>query len=143
MMVEAILAVAIADVSDAVSWLLAEGARVIDEDAPYGMGFAALELELHGTQVRMVRDRGQWMADLRLEGQPWLQLDLVHAARTGTSDWGLGHDDARPLPDQLPVGLSWRQELPKALAWLRSTADAVEQTKAMGRIRAAAVFPKS
>lgn len=141
--VDAILAVATSDVADAVAWLLAEGALVTGEEAPHGMGFAALELELSGAQVRMVRDRGQWMLDLRLRGQPWLQLDLVHAVRTGGGDWGSAEGRTGPLPDQLPAGLSWRRELPEALAWLRSTADAVEKTAAMGRVRAERLFPRT
>lgn len=142
MTVDAILAVATADVADAVSWLLAEGARVTDEDAPHGMGFAALQFELDDAQIRMIRDRGQWMCDLRLEGQPWLQLDLVHAARTGGGNWKRASASTDPLPDQLPVGLSWRRELPEALAWMRTTEGVVEQTQAMGRVRAAKIFPK-
>jgi hypothetical protein len=140
--VDAVLAVATADVADAVRWLLAQGARVTYEEAPHGMGFAVLELELDHTQIRMVRDRGQWMLDLRSEGQPWLQLDLVHAARVGGVDWQQEGTRTGPLPDQLPVGVSWRDELPAALDWVRSTADAVGQTVAMGRARADQIFPK-
>lgn len=141
--VDAILAVATADVADSVRWLLAEGAEVTRAEPPHGMGFAALELELDDAKFRMVRDRGQWMLDLRLGGQPWLQVDLVHAARTGDGTWGPTDGRSGPLPDQLPVGLSWRRELPDALAWLRSTGDAVERTEAMGRFRADEIFPKT
>lgn len=139
--VDAILAVATTDVADAVAWLVAEGALVTAADAPHGMGLASLELELDGAHVQMVRDRGQWMLDLRSSGQPWLQLDLVLAVRAGGGDW-VRSDGRGPLPDQLPVGLSWRRELPEAIAWLRFTPDAVEQVAAMGRVRADQLFPK-
>lgn len=142
MQVEVVLSVATNDVAETVGWLLAEGAKVSGVDTPHGMGFAALELELDDVQVRMVRDRGQWMCDLRLEGQPWLQLELIHAARTGDSSWQPQVGRTSPMPDQLPVGLSWRHELPDALAWVRSTDDALDQTKAMGRKRAAILFPR-
>ena len=141
---DAILGVATPDVADAVEWLLAAGANLTRADGPHGMAVATIEFAMDDAQVRMVRDRGQWTLDVRLAGQPWLQLDLIHAARLGDAyRWPSVRRSAHDLPEQLPVGLSWRRELPTAFAWLRATADAADQVENMGRVRAAKLFPRA
>lgn len=145
---DALLGVATPDVAGAVAWLLSEGAVVTEKEDPHGMGFALVQFAFDdGAEVRMVRDRGQWMMDLRSSGQPWLQFDLVHRitsnyepdAETENGRRRYGGD----MPPQLPVGVSWREHLPSALIWLHRTADAADQVKQMARVRMREVFPQS
>ena len=140
--VDAILEVATADVADTARWLMAEGAWVTYEEAPHGYGVSRC------LSLSWMTHRSGWFASRAMDARSavrrsaWLQLDLVHAARIGRVNWKQHGGRTGPLPDQLPVGVSWRHELPAALAWVRSTADAIKHTQAMGRARADQIFPK-
>jgi hypothetical protein len=138
---EEILRVATRDVDATVRWLLSEGAVVTWEDTPHGMAVAGLEFSVHGASVRMVRDRGQWMMDVRHGEGPWLDLELLRLARRGSDSYPMAPTKASSLPVQLPEGVSWRDELPDLLVWLGSARDAVDLCAALGRSRATRLFP--
>ena len=53
-----LMEVATPDISSAMSWLLAEGAKVTRKEDPHGMAFALAEFALDDAAVRIVRDRG-------------------------------------------------------------------------------------
>jgi len=138
---EEILGVATPDVRAAVRWLLSQGALVVREDPPHGMAFAGLEFSIDGITVRMVRDRGQWMMDLRRGEDRWLDFELLRLACGGVAAYPAARPAEASLPAQLPDGVSWRDELPAVLVWLGSSRDAAELCAALGRSRAAELFP--
>jgi hypothetical protein len=139
---EEILIVATPDVAAAARWLVSEGADVVWEDRPHGMAFAGLEFVLGNTSVRMVRDRGQWMMDLRRGQEPWLDLDLLRLARQGSKVYpALVRQSEGQPPSQLPEGVSWSDELPDLLDWLHSTQDAAQRCASLSSSRASRLFP--
>ena len=138
---EEILRVATPDVRAAVRWLLSQGALVVREDPPHGMAFAGLEFSVDGMGLRMVRDRGQWMMDLRRGDGRWLDFELLTLANRGITAHPGSPARKGSLPDQLPEGVSWRDELPHVLAWLGSSTDAEDLCATLGRSRAAQLFP--
>jgi hypothetical protein len=98
------------------------------------MAFALAQFAVGDAEVLMVRDRGVWSMDLRLAGQRrWLLFDLIHSILTGEA--ATDRPGRRPgdLPPQTPEGASWRDCLPPALDWLRTTDDAIEQYETMAR----------
>ena len=105
------------------------------------MAFAGVEFSLDGTGLRMVRDRGQWMMDLRRGDGRWLDFELLTLASRGITAYSGSPARKGSLPDQLPQGVSWRDQLPHVLAWLGSSLDAEDLCAALGRTRAAELFP--
>ncbi len=138
---EEILRVATPDVRAAVRWLLSQGAEVVREDPPHGMAFAGVEFSIDGTGLRMVRDRGQWMMDLRRGNGRWLDFELLTLASQGITAYPGSPARKGSLPDQLPQGVSWRDQLPQVLDWLGSSRDAEDLCAALSRSRAAQLFP--
>ncbi len=103
-----------------------------------GFGNVLVEFALNDAVIVIARDRTQWMLDVGVVTCPPFDLDLVCRAQNGHDHWEQWGD--RPLPDQLPPGVSWRDELPRAIGWLRSTSDARGRLEALGRSRAAQTF---
>jgi hypothetical protein len=123
------------DVRAALRWLIEQGARITSEHggATESFGDVAVEFSLADATVSVVRDRHQWMMDIKADRMPSFDLDLIHQARMGTARWTRGgHAD---LPEQLPAGVSWAQELPHTLEWLRATTDAEKILKSLRRER--------
>jgi hypothetical protein len=111
-----------ADVQDTVAWLSTNGYALVAQngDSTFGAQF----VYEGDAEVRITVDRSQWFLDVapRPGSHPW-PYDLILAARQGL-DYGelfpgtgprlLGD----PLPEQLPIGVSWRETLPDILQWV-------------------------
>ena len=123
------------DVRVAVGWLLDRGAVVTQQrgGATESFGNVLVRFDLPDAGVTVTRDRNQWMLTIQTGATQAFDLDLVCAGMTGQDRWSKA-DGA--LPEQLPEGVSWASELPKALAWVRATPDAQERLVALGRDRA-------
>ena len=145
------------DVALTMQWLLSEGADVAREMGgptdPQGFGDILIEFVLADTTVLITRDRGQWMMTVQAPGLSRFDFGLIHQTRNHEDPWEppwlgrswpagkqtirLATASAPTLPPQLPPGVSWREELPKALDWLSTTADAEAQLQAMKQVRLA------
>jgi hypothetical protein len=79
--------------------------------------FDNIQLRFSGEFVVVItRDRGQWMLDVIVTDGETYQLDLIAAGRAG-------HYPTAPadgMPDQIPPWISWNEELPGLLEWLKS-----------------------
>ena len=132
------------DVAETLNWLEEAGwrARAAWGGPPDWPGNASLAVEFakDGDEVSIARDRGQWMLDICPVG--WgrsVDLEIVHAAITGRSDWsGLR---VEVLPVQLPSGVSWREWVPRALTWLSEAPDREQMLRAMKLQRSRHLFP--
>jgi hypothetical protein len=128
------------DVRRTVEHLIDErNASVIRVESPSEAGFGNVLIELRdaGVTVTVTRDRGQWMLDVQVDGQDKQQFDLIHAAMTHKVEWPKW---TGPLPDQLPVGVSWFHWLPLAVDWLRHTPGAAEKLRLLGEDRSRQIF---
>lgn len=92
------------DVEDTIEWLRANEFMRTESRGPEGMGFQRLVYERSdGTRVRLLTDRGQWMADISLPGwDRWFDLDIIVNAMSGASQWQKG--SGTRVPTQLPPG---------------------------------------
>lgn len=66
--------------------------------------------------VVITRDRGQWTLDVVTIDRETFQLDLIAAGRAGRYPT----EPIEGTPVQLPPWLSWHNELPGLLQWLKS-----------------------
>jgi hypothetical protein len=122
------------DVTRAISWLQLAGFGLVgiqggpmapfgDQAQTYGRG--------GDTQVRINCDRGQWSMDIQLPGsEDWIDLGLAIKARDGRAEeeYQFGAPESgSPLPDQLPVGVAWVNELPSTLRWIDTDPAAPEK----------------
>ncbi len=123
------------DVRAAIEWLLGNGYTLVSRSGgtPFGATFTFEGLSM----VRVSVDRSQWMLDISSgPGSPLIQYDLAVAAHSGAgySD-RFPHvgkrDRPEPLPEQQPVGVSWRATLPEIFEWVRGAevGQAVELAK--------------
>lgn len=108
------------DVVATIGWLEAEGwqARAAWGGPTKWEGNAGLAVEFgrNGTLITIVRDRGQWMIEIRPSGwKTAVDLGIIDDAIAGRSEWSGVR--AVPNPVQLPAGLAWRTALPTALQW--------------------------
>jgi hypothetical protein len=111
-----------ADVQDTVAWLSANGYALVAQkgDSTFGAQFV---YEGHA-EVRITVDRSQWFLDVAPgPGSKAWQYDLILAARQGLDYGALFPDTGSrllgdPLPEQLPMGVSWRETLPDILQWV-------------------------
>jgi hypothetical protein len=128
------------DVAATLHWLVAQGAAITNErggsDESFGNVF--VEFALDDVVLVITRDRDQWILNVRCGQLPVFDFDVIHAALTGDDAWSL--TSPRPLPPQLPDGVSWIAELPRALEWLRSTPNAEDQLRRLQRKRAEWLF---
>jgi hypothetical protein len=147
-MVQAILeyaeANATSDVRETLQWLTSTGWMLTRaEGGPQAsFGDVLLEFTQDDASVVITRDRSQWMADLRVGGMKQVDLDLVWEARARPSRfqlWSRGRS-AGQLPHQLPARVSWRSEIPLALAWLRETPGAEHTLRDLAAQRAKSLF---
>ena len=128
------------DVAETLRWLVAQGAAINNERGGTNEAFGnvLVELSLDGVTLTITRDRGQWMLDVQSGELPRFDFDVIHVALTGDEHWS--RKTSSPLPVQLPDGVSWMSELPQALEWLRTTADAATKLETLQRRRAAQLF---
>lgn len=129
------------DVLESVEWLEAFGfTRVDHRDGPGGSGNALLRLDSTDIGIVVTRDRGQWMLDFDLADGTRLDMDAVVHARSD-SDWEIpDRQIGDPLPEQLPEGIRWLEEIPHCLSWLRNTPEATGVVEAAKRRRAKKLF---
>lgn len=135
-----------ADVAETLNWLEEAGWRARaawggPADWP-GNASLAVEFAKDGDLVGIAQDRGQWMLDIHPSG--WGQsvdLEIVHAAITGRSDWSGPRVEAQPV--QLPSGVSWREWVPRALTWLSEAPDREQMLRATKLRRSRDLFPVS
>ena len=134
------LATATPDVAATLRWLVDHGAELVNQRGGVeGSGDVLIELAFDDAVLTITKDRGQWMLDVQVGALPRVDFDVIHAALTGDDAW-VRHVTRRALPEQLPEGVSWLEELPLALRWLRTTPDAEDRLVAIQRARAARLF---
>ncbi len=134
---------ATADVGATMRWLEDQGWRLVEERGPEAMGDRLYRWRsLAGDELVVTRDRSQWMCSLHLVGweRPW-DLDLLLVAVTGEipAGWDAGRRWSELLPEQLPVGVTWIEALPRVLVRLRGDAGAQRRVVALARQRADAL----
>jgi hypothetical protein len=134
--------VATADVRATLEWLDGAGYTLSQSSGSPGETFGNLALVFSGgCVVQIVRDRGQWMADLKpASGPTFYNLDLLVPAALG-----IDYPEPSPgdrLPDQLPDGVSWREVFPIVLDWLQGPG-AAEAVARMGDQRYVLMWPTS
>ena len=124
------------DVLRAIAWLESHGWLVQSarggHDEPFGN--AVVELDKEGARIVVIRDRGQWMMDIHPAG--WkgsVDLDIILDTIAGRKDWS--DRLSGRLPQQLPLGVAWRDALPMALAWLASAHEAERSVRMTMRMR--------
>ncbi|MEL6891334.1 MAG: hypothetical protein AAFP84_07050 [Actinomycetota bacterium] len=135
--VDYVLATATPDVVATVQWLEAEGASVTRERGGRheSFGNVLVEFALDDAILTITRDRGQWMLDVQSGQLERFDYDVINAAISGDHHWSRPKPAA--LPTQLPDGVSWRENVPVALDWLRTTHDARDHLARLQRRRAA------
>ena len=111
-----------ADVQHTIAWLSANGYALVAHEGD--STFGAVFVYQGDAEVRITVDRSEWLLDVApTPGSKAWQYDLLLAARRGL-DYGalFPETGARlpgdPLPEQLPVGVSWRETLPDILQWV-------------------------
>ena len=124
------------DVRATVDWLLAEGFEMT-ETLVGGMASAVVKLHRTDLDITVSRDRGQWMVDFHVGGKN-LDLDAVHSARIGRTEWP---ESPRGLAlVQIPDDVEWRSEVESSLRWILSTPDTISQVAETRRQRAIALW---
>jgi hypothetical protein len=88
--------------------------------------------------VVITRDRGQWSLVIVATDGEAFQLDLVAAGRTGRYPT----EPIEGTPEQLPPWISWHEELPELLEWLKSPG-ARERVRSASDERYVLMWPSS
>lgn len=129
------------DVEATIRWLIDQGASIAQQRGGEGESFGnvLVEFATGDAVVAITRDRSQWMLDVQVEPYRRFDFDVIHVAMTGDErQWARASPTT--LPTQLPDGVSWSEELPAALQWLRTTPDAEDRLKELQRRRAKLIF---
>lgn len=129
------------DVEATIRWLMDQGASVAQQRGGEGESFGnvLVEFAIGDAVVAITRDRSQWMLDVQVGPHRRFDFDVIHVAMSGDERrWTQA--TPRTLPTQLPDGVSWTEELPAALRWLRTTPNAEEQLTRLQRRRAKLIF---
>lgn len=111
-----------ADVQHTIAWLSANGYALVAQEG--SSTFGAVFVYKGDAEVRITVDRSQWSLDVApTPGSKAWQYDLILAARQGLDYGALFPQTGSmllgdPLPEQLPVGVSWRDTLPDILRWV-------------------------
>jgi hypothetical protein len=101
--------------------------------------FGNIQLQFSGEFVVIItRDRGQWLLDVIIAEGETYQLDLIAAGRAGHYPT----EQAVRLPEQLPPWISWSEELPGLLEWLKSPG-AGDSIRAASEERYVLMWPES
>jgi hypothetical protein len=110
------------DVLDSLDWLAREGFVLVDEQGGPGESFGDLlvEFERSPLVVRIIRDRGQWLADLLPGRGEFVPLHVLVTAWEGSTPAPKDRQAGDPLPEVLPEGVQWRVVLPGIVSWLES-----------------------
>jgi hypothetical protein len=128
------------DVAATLQWLVSQGAAITREQGGRheSFGNVLVEFAFNDAVLTIARDRDQWLLDVQSGQLRRFDFDVIHAALTGLDGWS--GPTTKPLPKQLPDGVSWLAEVPAALRWLRATPDAEDQLVRLQRRRAAQLF---
>ena len=128
------------DVAATLEWLVAQGAAITREQGGQHESFGNVLVEFTFSEavLTITRDRDQWLLDVQSGQLRRFDFDVIHAALTGSDEWS--GPTPKPLPKQLPDGVSWLAELPAALEWLRTRLDAEDQLLRLQRRRAEQIF---
>jgi hypothetical protein len=128
------------DVAATLQWLVAQGASITREQGgPHeSFGNVLVEFTFNDAVLTITRDRGQWLLDVQSGQLRRFDFAVIHAALSGVDGWS--EPMPKPLPTQLPDGVSWLAEVPAALEWLRTTPDAKDQLVRLQRKRAKQIF---
>jgi hypothetical protein len=112
------------DVCSTVEWLEEHEYQLTESQfQPPGSTWYTLFVFTADAQVGINCERSQWSMDIApAPGAEWMQYDLLIAASRGRdyADCFPSRGDilTRPLPKQLPEGVSWRSTLPAVLDWI-------------------------
>jgi len=79
-----------------------------------------VEFERSPLVVRIIRDRGQWLADLVPGRGEFVPLHVLVTAWEGSTPAPKDRQAGDPLPEVLPEGVQWRVVLPGIVSWLES-----------------------
>ena len=104
-------------------------------------GDALVEFSNGGDRIRITRDRSQWL--MHIQRPSWsrkFDLDIILDTIGGREDWS---ESSRPLPEQLPPGVSWLAALPEVLVWLASGDDIEPVLAHMQLKRSRSLFPSA
>jgi hypothetical protein len=130
------------DVLLTLTWLKEAGwhptmARIWEES----FGDADIDFRRADAEVRIIRDRGQWMLSLRMaDWTEWIDLELVLDAKGGRTEWD--EPSGNPYENsQLPVGVEWAETVPGAIQWLTTTEDVESKLNALKAERFRQRFP--
>src|SRR2546430_8140473 len=98
------------DVRDSLDWLAREGFVLVDEQGGPGESFGDLlvEFERSPLVVRIIRDRGQWLADLVPGRGEFVPLHVLVTAWEGSTPAPKDRQVGDPPPEVLPEGVQWR-----------------------------------
>lgn len=112
------------DVRDTVRWLEEHGYQLTSSPTQAQSSFGALMVFTGDAEVEILCDRSQWfLAVAPTPGGERMQYDLLYAASRGLDYWDCFPRTADvpdfPMPEQEPVGVSWRSNLPAVLDWIR------------------------
>ena len=113
------------DVRTTIAWLLDHGYALASHEG--SSTFGAQFVYEGESLVRVTVDRSQWLLDIAAApGSALFQYDLAVAAHSGLSYGdrfpGTGTRSlSKPLPGQLPDGVSWSATLPELLEWVRGS----------------------
>lgn len=134
---------ALSDVLSTLSWLGTNDWQPVNAQggSSESMGDVLVEFAKDDACITITRDRSQWLMSLRPSG--WsdkFDLDIILDTINGRDDW---QPIARPLPEQLPPGVSWAETLPQALGWLAGHDDGARVLKGMQRKRSRSLFPSA
>jgi hypothetical protein len=132
------------DVLSTLSWLGTNDWQPVNAQggSSESFGNVLVEFAKDDGRITITRDRSQWLMSLRPSG--WsdkFDLDIVLDTINGRDDWQAGEPFARPLPEQLPPGVSWAETLPQALEWLSSHDDGARVLKRIQLKRSRSLFP--
>ena len=111
------------DVAALLRWLEGNGFSVVRERGGRGESFGnvLVDFERRGLVVRITLDRSQWMLDVRPLARDSFGLHVALTAIDGDDPLVPEQRDTRdPLPDQLPEGVSWADQVARLIDWLES-----------------------
>jgi len=105
--------------------------------------FGNVLVQLTSTEgaIKIVRDRSQWMMDIKLASwSSWFDLGVVIDAKEGRRSWGASFGNPYTVK-QLPPGVRWAAVLPEMLAWLSGVNDIESQLTDCRERRFESFFP--